>query len=85
MSGVSAPHSDPSDPRAQGQYQLLADRLHDERSARGRLAWAEHAGPGTTRNRVEPIDLAREHVVVWRDYSVVGGHRFRWCAVPIHR
>ncbi len=62
-----------------------AFRLHEGRSARGRLAWAEHAGPGTMRNRVEAIDLAREHVVGWRDYSSVGRHQFRWCAVPIRR
>lgn len=60
-----------------------AFRMHDGRLAEGSLAWASHAGAGTMRGRAEPIDLRRVHTVGWRDYSVVAGHRFRWCAFVI--
>lgn len=62
-----------------------AFRLHEGRTAHGRLAWAAHAGAGTMRNRVEQIELAREHSIGWRDYSTVGGHSFRWCAFPVSK
>ena len=60
-----------------------AFRLHEGRRAEGTLAWAAHAGPGTMRGRPDPIKLRRVHAVGWRDYSVVAGHRFRWCALTI--
>jgi hypothetical protein len=60
-----------------------AFRLHEGRNAEGTLAWAAHAGAGTTRGRAAPIDLRRHHTVRWHDYSVVADHRFRWCAFTI--
>jgi hypothetical protein len=65
-----------------------AFRLHEGRKASGRLAWASHAGAGTTRNREHAIVLGGEYEIAWRDYSSLGhgpGETFRFTVVPITR
>lgn len=49
-----------------------AFRLHEGRSLSGELAWAEHAGTGTTANRQRVLNLAREYRCHWTPYSNLG-------------
>jgi hypothetical protein len=63
----------------------LAFRIWEGRTLAGELHWAENAGPGTTRNREQPITLEADYVIRWQDYSAlpppVG--RFRYMLVHI--
>lgn len=63
-----------------------AFRLHEGRRLAGVLAWAAHAGAGTTEGRQNPIELGGDYLVTWRDYSQVGDERsghFRYLAVEV--
>ena len=61
-------------------------RLHERRKVTGRLAWSEHAGAGTTRDRVAPIEIIGPYDLHWRDYSRLGlgnNRQFRYLALSI--
>jgi hypothetical protein len=61
-------------------------RLPEGRRLVGVLAWAAHAGAGTTAGRTAPLELGGDYLVAWRDYSRVGGERyghFRYLAVEV--
>lgn len=63
-----------------------AFRLHEGRRLAGVLAWAAHAGAGTTDGRQTPIKLGGDYLVMWRDYSKIGDERasqFRYLAVEV--
>jgi hypothetical protein len=51
----------------------------------GELAWAEHTGAGTKKNREEPIMLTHRHSPEWKDYSEVSGKngRFRYFTLSV--
>lgn len=49
-----------------------AFRLHEGRTLFGELAWAEHAGIGTTATRQRVLNLAREYHCHWSPYSDLG-------------
>ena len=55
-------------------------RLHEGAELSGTLSWKDHASPGTTKGRDDPITLSRKYAVRWMDYSNVGGSsgRFRY-------
>ena len=61
-----------------------AFRLHEDRELTGELAWADHAGAGTTRSREAPIRLMGTYMMRWQDYSTFAGEKygkFRYLAV----
>lgn len=62
-----------------------AFRLHEGRTLLGELAWAEHAGVGTTATRQRVLSLAREYRCHWQPYSDVGAPRgeFRYLLVEV--
>lgn len=55
------------------------------RKLTGELAWAEHTGIGTKKNREAPIVLTSTHLPEWNDYSEVSGKngRFRYFTVSV--
>jgi len=62
-----------------------AFRLHEGRSLVGELAWAEHAGIGTTATRQRVLSLAQEYRCHWQPYSNLGVPRgaFRYLLVEV--
>lgn len=62
-----------------------AFRLHEGRTLIGELAWAEHAGIGTTATRHRILNLAREYRCHWQPYSDLGVPRgeFRYLLVEV--
>lgn len=62
-----------------------AFRLHDGRIAKGRLAWASHAGAGTIRSRNVALELSGSYALNWRDYSDAddGKDPFRYLMVEV--
>lgn len=60
-------------------------RLHDGVTLSGTVAWAPHAGAGTTANRTEPLTLRGTYDLHWRDYSDTGDRTgcFRVLVVPV--
>jgi hypothetical protein len=63
-----------------------AFRLHEGARLVGARAWSREAGAGTTRGRVEPIELVHEHVVGWHNYSRVDSGpagQFRYLAFEV--
>lgn len=49
-----------------------AFRLHEGRLLTGKLAWAAHAGAGTTKARERPIVVRGHYDLAWRRYAHVG-------------
>jgi hypothetical protein len=72
-----------------GDYSRFIDaafRINEGRKIEGVLAWAAHAGAGTTRGREEPITLSGSYQTGWRDFSQLDGERygaFRYLAVAV--
>lgn len=64
-----------------------AFRLQEGRALTGTLAWAPHAGEGTTRSREKELRLSGTYPVRWRNYSDVGGTsgRFRYLLLEVER
>lgn len=63
-----------------------AFRIHEGRELTGEVAWADHAGAGTTRSREAPIRLEGSYTLRWRDYSNFPGEKygdFRYLAVEV--
>lgn len=63
-----------------------AFRLSEGRVLSGRLAWADHAGAGTTRTRQRAHELHGSYQMQWRDYSDVASTsagRFRYLALHV--
>jgi hypothetical protein len=63
-----------------------AFRLHEGRTASGILAWATHAGAGTTKNREAPIVLRGSYRIHWHDYSKMGPDprlTLRYTIIPV--
>ena len=62
-----------------------AFRLHEGRTLLGELAWAEHAGVGTTATRQRVLSLAREYRCHWQPYSNLDVPRgeFRYLLVEV--
>ncbi len=62
-----------------------AFRLHEGRTLLGELAWAEHAGVGTTATRQRVLNLVREYRCHWQPYSNLGVPRgeFRYLNVDV--
>ena len=63
-----------------------AFRIHEGRELTGEVAWAAHAGAGTTRSREAPIRLEGSYTMRWRDYSNFAGEKygeFRYLAVTV--
>ena len=63
-----------------------AFRIHEGRELTGELAWAAHAGAGTTRSREAPIRLEGSYTMHWQDYSNFAGEKygeFRYLAVAV--
>lgn len=62
-----------------------AFRLHEGRTLLGELAWAEHAGVGTTATRQRVLNLAREYRCHWQPYSDLEVPRgeFRYLLVEV--
>jgi hypothetical protein len=61
-------------------------RLNEGRTVSGRMAWAAHAGAGTTKNREQPIVLKGTYQVSWNDYSRLGaasGLVFRYAIIRV--
>ncbi|WP_157041823.1 hypothetical protein [Nitriliruptor alkaliphilus] len=44
-------------------------RIHEGRDLHGDLAWATHAGAGTTRSRTNPVRLTGRYELRWLDYA----------------
>lgn len=63
-------------------------RLHHGRRVQGSLAWATHAGPGTTRGRESKIELAGTYDINWIEYSrienVARNTEFRMLIAEVH-
>ena len=57
-----------------------AFRVHEGRAVNpSTLAWAEGAGEGTKRGRIECLQVSGRHVLRWREYSQpTGAIGFRW-------
>jgi hypothetical protein len=55
------------------------------REVAGELAWADHTGAGTKKNREAAIVLSSRHQPLWKDYSEVSGKngRFRYFSVSV--
>ena len=63
-----------------------AFRLHEGVEKSGQMAWADHAGAGTTRGRESTIQLTGTYGLHWQDYSNVRGEKygeFRYLAVSV--
>lgn len=63
-----------------------AFRIHEGRELTEELAWAPHAGAGTTRGREAPIRLEGSYTMHWRDYSKFEEEKygeFRYLAVAV--
>ena len=61
--------------------------IHEDRELTGELAWAAHAGAGTTKGREDPIRLKDSYTMHWQDYSNFAGEKygkFRYLAVAVH-
>lgn len=60
-----------------------AFRLHEGRTLLGELAWAEHAGLGTTATRRAILRIGGEYRCHWQPYSNLGvrGGEFRYLAI----
>jgi hypothetical protein len=59
-------------------------RMDEDRVVGGALNWGPTAGPGTTKDRKEPIILSRNYRLRWNDYSSLdtrGYSRFRYLAL----
>lgn len=67
--------NDPYYWKARSRLGTCADAfdISGARKLTGELAWADHTGAGTMRNREAPITLRLELRPVWKDYSDVGG------------
>ena len=50
-------------------------RLYDGTMKSGELAWASHAGAGTTRNRTDSIKLVGSYTIEWKEYSKISNER----------
>jgi len=46
-----------------------AFRIHEGQVLHGSCAWAENAGPGTTRGRTEILKVRGRYPIKWQDYS----------------
>ena len=62
-----------------------AFRLDEDRALAGQLAWAAHAGVGTTRSREQILGLEREYRCHWEPYSNLGVPRgeFRYLLASV--
>ncbi len=62
--------------------------IHEGQRLWGELIWGPGASAGTKKNREEPIALAAEYRMNWRDYSKPDAQalsRFRYLCVPVIR
>jgi hypothetical protein len=58
-----------------------AFRIHEGRTLAGSCAWAETAGPGTTKGRTTRLNVRGTYLFAWQDYSSVNerwGLNERW-------
>ena len=64
-----------------------AFRLHEGRTLGGELAWADHAGIGTTATRQRVLRLAQEYQCHWQPYADLGvrGGEFRFLDIAVDR
>lgn len=63
-------------------------RVHEGRKLEGHLAWADHAGKGTTKGRTASLLLSGRYDLHWRDYSMVSSDsygKFRYLLVRLAR
>ncbi|MDD9996702.1 MAG: hypothetical protein OXQ89_03050 [Rhodospirillaceae bacterium] len=70
-----------------GRQVVDADfRIHEGRQLAGEMVWSERTSPGTKEGSEDPIRLAGEYRVGWRDYASVGTERhavFRYLAIQV--
>lgn len=62
--------------------------LHQGASKQGVMAWAAHAGPGTTKGRTDAIRLTGQYWIQWQEYSRIGSGRngcFQYAVIRIDR
>jgi len=65
-----------------------AFRLHQGRTLGGTMEWGSTTGPGTNRDRENPLTLVGEYVTDWIDYSCVApppAGIFRYLALEVRR
>ncbi|MBD3730886.1 MAG: hypothetical protein IE933_14395 [Sphingomonadales bacterium] len=62
-----------------------AFRLCDGRTVTGECRWAEHAAPGSIRNREDCITLRGHYSMRWQAYSDLGmaSGQFRYLLIPV--
>lgn len=60
-----------------------AFRIHEGRSIEGELAWGSGASDGTKKNREQAIQIRKSYKLSWQDFSIVGGHLFRYLLVHV--
>ena len=63
-----------------------AFRIHEGRVVEGSLAWAENVGPGTSKGRTQPINIAGQYVIHWDDYSHIpntSNSHFKLCIITV--
>jgi hypothetical protein len=49
--------------------------IHEGAIKQGEMAWAAHAGEGTTKNRTNPIQFYNSYVITGDTYSIIGNKR----------
>lgn len=60
--------------------------IDEGKSITGKLAWAEHAGPGTMKGREKPIEIEGCYFVQWHDFSFVNSSSagtFRYLMIDV--
>lgn len=60
-----------------------AFRLHEGATLTGDVAWATHAGAGTTAKRTQILTLRGRYQLRWKDYSDTGGRSGKFRALVV--
>ncbi len=60
-----------------------AFKLHDGREITGRLGWGAAAGDGTIKGRESPLEIQKNYLLEWRDYSAVVNPPFKYLAISV--
>jgi hypothetical protein len=61
-------------------------RIEEGKFITGKLAWSEHAGPGTMKGREKPIEIEGCYPVQWHDFSFVNSSSagtFRYLIIDV--
>jgi hypothetical protein len=57
--------------------------LKESKVLNGTMSWAAKTGPGTQKGREQPITLAGLYQAVWKPFSDIDGHEFRYLWIEV--